>query len=251
MPSLKLHAVNALVTGAKSKSERDLTDLHHRVVKQPLLNGLSRAYRPRDDEGEQLPPELTYVQTKVEHEVLPAVVAALSRTMDLQFTQDTGNLEAKADVIVDGQVLLADVPVTYLLSLQKKLVDLRTFIAKLPTLDPAERWNWSADLGAYASEPAHTVRTKKVPRNHVLAEATDRHPAQVTIYQEDVQQGTWTLVKWCGAMPAAKIRELDDRVGKLIDAVRVAREHANSIDVPMREAGAPVFGYLFAGYTGT
>src|SRR6185295_19181249 len=106
------------------------------------------------------------------------------------------NCFAKADVIVDGTVVLSDVPVTTLLFLERKLVDLHTFIVKLPVLDPAERWSYSPDVGAYASAPSETIRSKKVMRNWVRAEATEKHPAQVDVYNEDVPEGTWTTVKY-------------------------------------------------------
>ena len=44
---------------------------------------------------------------------------------------------------------------------------------KLPTLDPGEAWNYSADVDYYASEPYQTTKTKKVMKNHVKAEATN------------------------------------------------------------------------------
>ena len=48
-------------------------------------------------------------------------------------TQDFANCQAKANVVVDGQTILKEVPVTHLLFLEKQLVDLRTFIDGLPT----------------------------------------------------------------------------------------------------------------------
>jgi hypothetical protein len=169
----------------------------------------------------------------------------LTRLFDLQLTQDAGNTVATADVVVDGTVLLAKVPVTYLLWLDKQLTDLRTFVDKLPGLDPSDVWAWDEARGCYASEPVQTVRSKKVPRNHVLAEATEKHPAQVQVYNEDVPVGTWTTVKLSGALPPAQIRQFRTRVTRLQDAVKVAREQANTIEVTNREAGEAVLGYLF------
>lgn len=48
----------------------------------------------------------------------------------------------------------------------------------------------------------------QVPRNHVKAEATDKHPAQVEVYHEDVPVGYWTTVKFSGALPARRVNEL-------------------------------------------
>lgn len=240
----KLNQINALVKGYKAQSLRAFTDLHRKVQKAPLLSGISRTYQPRDDDGEKLPAESTRVQVVV-NDVLPEVASVLGRLFDLQLTQDSTNAVATGNVVVDGETILADVPVTYLLFLEKQLVDLRTFVDGLPVLDPSEHWAFDGNRGCYASDTAETVRTRKVPRNHVLAEATKEHPAQVQVYHEDVPQGTWTTVKLSGALPADRVKELRQRVSALIDAVKVAREDANMVPVVDRQAGEAVFSYLF------
>lgn len=243
----KLHQINALVQGFKPQAARALTDAYQAVQKGQPLAGISRTYRPfADDPQEQLPPESTRVQIKVP-DVLDDVSAAMTRLLDLQYQQDGTNAHAKADVVVDGQTLVGDAPVTYLLFLQKQLTDLRTFIDKLPTLDPAERWEWDGEHGCYASQPAQTLKMKKAMRNHVLAAATEHHPAQVQPYSEDVPVGTWTTVKLSGAVPAERVKQLRARVDKLIEAVKVAREEANSIDTVQCDIGAGVLRYLLAG----
>lgn len=242
-----LAQINALVDGEKTRSHKRLSELHHVYQRAAGLSGLIRTYAPHDDEGEQLPAESAKVQIRVEADVLPALVNALERMFDLQATQDGANTEARADVVVDGAVLLPDAPVTYLMWLQKTLVDLRTFVAKLPTLDPAETWSWNPDLGVHRATPVQTARSKKIPRNHVKAEATDRHPAQVEIWHEDVRVGTWTMVKLSGAVAPRTVEILDERVAKLIDAVRLARAEANSRTVVDKRAGAAVFAFLFDG----
>src|ERR1700754_1740526 len=99
-----------------------MTEAHRSVQKQALLSGISRTYRPKDEEGEQLPPESTRVQVKAE-EVIRQTVTILTRLFDVTATKDWANCEAKADVVVDGEALLKDVPVSYLLFLEKQLVD--------------------------------------------------------------------------------------------------------------------------------
>ena len=240
----KLNQIIAVSKGVKSKAQRDLTDAYHQIQKTALLGGISRTYRPKDDEGEQLPPESTRVQVSVDR-VLDDVRTALVRLFDVVATQDWANGHARADVVVDGQVLLAQVPVTYLLFLEKQLVDLHTLVSKLPVLDPAEVWSYSESAGAWATEPTGTVRTKKVPRNHVLAEATKEHPAQVQVYNEDQVVGVWTTIKFSGAVPATRVRELVSRVDRLATAVKFAREQANSTEVVDQEVGEAVFDYLF------
>jgi hypothetical protein len=241
----KLNQIIAVEKSVKSKSLQDLTEAHHAVQKPALLSGISRVYQPKDEEGEQLPPESTKVQVKTE-EILRDMAATITRLFDVTATKDWANCTARADVKVDGQTLLRDVPVTYLLFLEKQLTDLHTFVKKLPVLDAAETWTFDASADCYRTEAVRTIRTKKVPRNHVKAEATEHHPAQVEVYYEDIPVGYWSTTKFSGALPARRVRELADRVEKLQAAVKFAREEANSAETTDQRVGDAVFGYLFA-----
>jgi hypothetical protein len=240
----KLNQIIAVEKGVKSKSFQELTEAHHNVQKASLLSGISRAYQPKDEEGEQLPPESTRVQIKAE-EVLRQTAATLTRLFDVTATKDWANCTAKADVTVDGRTLAKDVPVSYLLFLEKQLTDLHTFVKKLPVLDAAESWVHDPSSDAWKTEPVKTIKTKKVPRNHVKAEATEKHPAQVEVYYEDIPVGYWTTVKFSGALPALRVNELLGRVEALQNAVKFAREEANGTVVTDQHVGEAVFGYLF------
>jgi hypothetical protein len=240
----KLNQIIAIEKGVKNRAFSELTEAHHGVQKPALLAGLSRTYQPKDEEGEQLPPESTRVQVRAE-DVLRRTGTTLTRLFDVTLTKDAANCEARADVVVDGETLLTAVPVTYLLFLEKQLTDLHTFVRKLPVLDAADAWSFNESADCWSTEPVRTVRTKKVPRNHVEAEATEKHPAQVEVYYEDIPVGYWTAVKFSGALPATRVAQLVERVEKLQNAVRVAREEANGTEITDRQAGERVFGYLF------
>ena len=73
----KLNQIIAVEKGVKSKSFQELTEAHHAVQKAALLSGLARSYQPKDEEGEQLPPESTKVQVRTE-EVLRQISASTS-----------------------------------------------------------------------------------------------------------------------------------------------------------------------------
>jgi len=240
----KLNQIIAVEKGIKSRSFQELTEAHHAVQKPSLLSGIARTYQPKDEEGEQLPPESTRVQIRGD-QVLRDVAATLTRLFDVTASKDATNCVARADVKVDGDVLLADVPVTHLLFLEKQLTDLHTFVKKLPVLDAAEAWTFNDSADCWSTEPVRTIRTRKVPRNHVKAEATEKHPAQVEVYYEDVPVGYWTTVKFSGALPAKRVSELLGRVEKLQEAVKFAREEANNAAVVDRKVGEKIFGYLF------
>jgi hypothetical protein len=240
----KLNQIIAVEKGVKSKSFADLTEAHHALQKTAPLAGISRVYQPKDEEGEQLPAESTKVQIKAE-DVLRQVSESLTRLFDVTATKDWSNRTARADIVVDERTIAREVPVTYLLFLEKQLVDLHTFVKKLPVLDAAESWTRDDSSDSWKTEAVRTNRTKKVPRNHVKAEATEKHPAQVDVYYEDVAVGYWTTVKFSGALPAKRVNDILDRVLKLQTAVKFAREEANNVDVTDQRVGAAVFGYLF------
>ncbi len=240
----KLNQIIAVEKGVKSRSFQELTEAHHTLQKPALLTGIARTYRPKDDEGEALPPESTKVQMKAE-EIIQQTAAILTRLFDVTATKDWANNVARADVALDGQPLLTQVPVTYLLFLEKQLVDLHTFVKKLPTLDASETWSFDGAADCWATEPVQTVKTKKIPRNHVKAEATEHHPAQVEVYYEDVAVGYWRTVKFSGALPGKRVSELLDRVERLQQAVKFAREEANNTEVTEQKVGEKVFQFLF------
>jgi hypothetical protein len=240
----KLNQIIAIEKTVKSQSLRELTDAHKLLQKDSLLAGIARTYRSRDDEGETYPPESTRVQVRAE-EMIDKTVEILAKLFDVTATKDWSNGDARANVVIDGETLLENVPVTYLLFLEKQLTDLHTFIKNLPTLDPSELWIYDNASNAWATEPVQTSKTKKIPRNHVKSEATKEHPAQVEVYYEDVVVGYWQTIKYSGAMPAARVAELVERVRKLQDAVKFAREEANTLEVKEQKLGEKLFNYLF------
>jgi hypothetical protein len=168
---VKLNQIIAVTAGKKSRTQKAITEVYHQLQKPALLDGIARTYRPRDEEGEKFPAERKQVQLKV-LDAIKSVKEELTGLFDVVATQDWANCVAKACVKVDGKAIVENVPVTYLLFLEKQLVDLHTFVEKLPTLDPAETWKYSVEADFYASEPSETTKTKKVLKNHIKYEAT-------------------------------------------------------------------------------
>jgi hypothetical protein len=241
----KLNQVIAVVASKKKKATEKLTEAYHKIQKPPLFDGISRTYQPKDEDGEKLPAEFKSIQVKV-GDLVKDAAEVLTEMYDVVATQDWANRSAKADVAVGGKTILSGVPVTYLLFLEKQLNDVATFVGKLPTLDPAEEWKYDNASDSWATTPAESVRTKKVPKAFVKAPATKEHPAQVDTFHEDVLAGYWKTIKFSGAIPAKRKNELLDRVQALHEAVVKAREEANGIDAPPVSVGKEVFGYLFA-----
>lgn len=242
----RLNQVIAVEKTTKNTAERELTAQYHKVQKPALFFGIEKTYQPADNDGEQLPGESQIVQLNAEAQ-LGEIRKILTKLFDVVATKDSGNMKATANVVVDGVTILTSVPVTFLLFLEKQLINIRTDLTKFPIYDTSEIWTWNGDRSLWETEPTLTSRSKKIPRNHVKAAATDKHPAQVDVYYEDVQVGKWRTVKFSGALSPTRQRQLLNRVEKLLDAVKMAREEANSISVEEVSVGDPVFDYLFAG----
>lgn len=245
----KLAQLIAVRPGVKTDTSQALTELYHAIQKTDLLKGLARTYTPQNEDGFQYPPEGNQVLVKCT-QVLDQTANLLTRLFDVTAQMDWTNTQAKADVVVyinkQPVKLLVDVPVTYLMFLEKQLVHVETLIRRLPVVDPTENWTYDPAIDVHKTDPIGSVKTAKVRRNHVKAEATERHPAQVESFVEDVPIGTWSTVKFSGALPQARVNALLGRVTALLEAVKFAREEANEIELVNIKPGRKVFDYLFA-----
>jgi len=239
----KLNQVIAIEKGVKSRVYGRLSELNKVLQKPGLFNGFSKQYEKRDEEGEDLPPERQRVQMTVSN-VLMDVAGQVSELLNVTAQKDWTNTRAFGRVM-DGDHVLFEAPVTYLLFLEKQLADLRTLIGELPVLDEAEDWAKDANSGLSRTGEQRTHRTKKVQKPIVLYHATPEHPAQTQLVSEDVIVGYWKLTKLSGAMAKPERDRLLARVETLFKAVKQAREEANSVDVIEPPAiGDVMFDYL-------
>lgn len=243
----KLNQIIAVEKGIKSEAYGQLTQIDKANQKPELFNGMVRTYRPLSDEdSEKLPGESKRVQLRAA-DILNTMAHLSTQWWDVTARKDWTNCVALADVAVDGEVVLAAVPVTYLLFLEKQLTDIKTMIGRLPVLDGAEDWEYDQNSGVYKTETASTHRTKKIAKPIVLYPATPEHPAQTQMAQEDVIAGYWDTTKLSGALPFDRKEALTKRIDALIQAVKQAREAANGADeLKAPKVGDAIFGYLLA-----
>lgn len=240
----KLNQIVAVEKGIKKDVYAELTAAHHVLQQQKPLFGISRTYQPLTEDGTRYPSESVLVQIRTK-EIIDRTAHILTKLFDVVATKDWANCEARADVVVNGNAILKQVPVTYLIFLEKQLIDIHTFVKKLPVLDPSESWQWDDATNCYRTPVKQTMKTVKKPFPFVKSPATKEHPAQVEVVQQDINEGTWNQVGFSGALPASVIQELLDRVEDLQKAVKFAREEANGCDVTDRHTGKLVFDYLF------
>lgn len=240
---MRLNQIIALVQGKKTRASKMLTELYQGW--KDKTSGLSRTYNPLFEDGEKFPPESKLVISSVPTALTP-IKKEITDYFNIVATQETGNTTAKASIVVDGETIYSNVPVSVLLFLEKQLIDLRTMIAALPTLPEDKEWNWDDGKNCFVSRPEQTNKTQKVVEPIVKYPATPEHPAQTDLITKDKVVGTWTTVHLSGALPKTKKESYLNQVDKLSEAVKIAREEANSIEVKIDASfGESLVGYIF------
>jgi hypothetical protein len=234
----------AVVGGVAAEADKKLGEFRALSSRDDLLSGSERTYRPRIEGGVQLPPKSQKVRL-TEDTVLQAVQVLLARKWDLAATLDNANSNAYGDVMIGGHALLEQVPVGHLLYLEKELAGLYSLVEGMPTLDQTKDWTDEGTApGLHRSVPVETASTDKLPYNHVLSPATAQHPAQVQLMTRDEVVGYWTTVTFSGALHPRRKSVLLDRISELRNAVKMAREEANSESAEDVHEGLVIFEWL-------
>jgi len=185
-------------------------------------------------------------------DLLELTKASLVRLFDVKYTREFANTFARADVVLDGETLLEGVPAGYLLFLETQIAALvKDLVDKLPQLNPATTWDDDDALprGVRRAAPRKTHRAERVKQVQVLSpnQVIDGKPFPGNFQPYETEQivGYWTEVKTSGQLPAREVQEMHRRGMKLLEAVRYAREQANTAEVEDKTAGEKVLGYLF------
>lgn len=243
--ALKLNQIIAIEKGVKTRVGSAVTQAYRTLKEPSLFNGFTKTYKPKDEDGEKFADQTNRVQFNA-NDVLSTINENLIDLFDVTATKDFGNCSAKADIVVDGQVLMENVPATYLLFLEKKLNrDIREVLESVPVLSPDQEWQPDTNSNLYRAAEQVTTKTKKVQKPIVLYDATEEHPAQTQLITEDQVVGDWSTVGLSGAIPATRKTALLNKVDKLLRAVKMAREEANNTRVEPVNVGEKVFNYLF------
>ena len=244
--TLKLNQVIAISGGEKTRKQSELSKIYQKLQKPALFEGISRRYIPRDDDGDSLPPEDKFVQYSTK-EAINEARAVMDSMFNIVATQDLGNCDAEANVVVNDETILHGVPVTHLIFLEKQLEDIHTLVKSLPVLDPGEQWSFDRNAMVYSSEAKETTKTKKMAKPIVKYEATKEHPAQVDVVNEDVIIGDWRTTKFSGNISKTEKEELLQRVRGFQKALKIAREEANLLEVNVSKIGTKTLNYIFNG----
>lgn len=222
----KLHEL--LAVEGELASRVDFKGLKELFAQSQKFLGQVRKYRPLEDNGKTQPDEITNLSTTVETEVRQ-LFKVFADWADTSLQKEVTNMRTNAVIELDG--VKFELPAPALLNLESKLANLRSVLEAIPVNDTTERWEWDAESQTYVSAPRVTYRTEKVPKSIVGYEATDKHPAQVQWYTEDVRVGEWTTIIRSGMISPSKKREVLQRLDKIAAEVKKARQRANDVEV--------------------
>jgi len=240
----KLHEVIAARTARQKVLLDECVVLANTAKKKELFTGLTKSFDRTDDDGAQYPPEEQHIRQRA-LSVIDAGSKALTTLADLVLTNDVGNTQAQASIVVGGVVLAEEVPVTTLMYLEKWTAHLRDFVRALPVTDAVNAWSWNEDRGVWQSAEKQRVKTRKDQIPVVMYEATPEHPAQVEMVSRDVVEGFWKERLFSAALSPNARRAMLENVEALNVAVKTARERANTQEVDAKTIGEALLGFVF------
>jgi len=236
--------------------EGDLAGTYTKILDETKVNFTKHADRyfgshQRIDMFDENAPKEADVHKEMDDTVLAKLdytANHITRYFDVVLQKERTNQEAVADLVVDGIKIAEAVPATFLLGLENKLAKVRNDVyASMPTLQPGVAWETDEGVGKNVFKrtyPDEKYRTKKNLKNHVVAEATKEHPAQVQVYTEDEKIARIVTDTWCGMVSPAQKSAILGRIDKLIRAVKKARQKANSTEVVKVTIGKELFKYI-------
>jgi hypothetical protein len=242
----KLHEILAVEGDLKATATRVMNEIRSLFGNTDRFTGRIRRYRPLQEGGEQLSDQRSEVSTTVQQE-LDRFISDMGKWVDAAVQKEQSNTLTKADVVVDGTVLLADLCAPALLNLEGKLAEIRKVYSAIPTNDLAERWRWDGEMGTFVSDPRITYSTKKTMHSFEASPATKEHPAQVSVYTEDEKVGAWETTLFSGAISPVEKQVRLERVDTLLRAVKQARQRANNVEASKVKVANTLFLFINGG----
>jgi hypothetical protein len=244
----KLHQLLAVESDLDNIQKNALEE--SRIVfakKQQLFFGWIKRLEVFDANDTTVYPEERFEMTTTVDDRLNFQNEFVVKYLDALLQKESTNQNAKAAITINGKDITSELPATYLLGLEKKLVMIRAVYHAIPTLPQGVRWKEDPEIGENiyrAMDKDEKFKTKKCFKHQILVEPTDHHPAQIEKWEEQENVGKYITEKWSGMVTSAKKAKLLKRLDKLIIAVKKARQKANDIDASKDKVGQLLFDYI-------
>lgn len=246
-----LHELLAVETGLGTTANRIQKETTKTLnEKKDIFKGMSKIHTifAEEDQHKVQVPEHKEIQSTVK-EQLDFMGENLANYWNVILQKDETNQRAKADIIVDGKILAANIPSTTLLSMEKKIDALLSVYNAIPTLDAATAWEDApeqAKKGVYrtkhAEERMQSVTEKEWKE---ISPATIQHQAQLKEVEKTTVVGKYTITNFSAAITSYDKAEKLKRLTTLLRAVQKARQRANATEVNTElKFAEALFGYI-------
>ena len=249
---MKLHELLAIETNLENQAKKCRAELAGTFEKKRHLFEEKRVTFTPNSEGAQPQTEAqSDLQSTITKE-FAWVQSFIAKSLDASYQVAEANTAARADIILEDSdtVLIAKVPATALLELEKRVAEIAALITATPTLDPAKGFvpDEQRGNGIFRAREVNKARTRKEKKVFIKYEATKEHPAQTELLDQDVPVGTVQEQEWSGLITPAHKSELLNRAEMLLRAVRRARSRANEETVDTtKKIGNTLLNYVFLG----
>lgn len=247
----KLHELLAVEQDLRGQASKMLAETASVFGKPDFFKGSVFSFTPFDEADAHLAEEKHEELVTTVPDRLAYTFRAIAKYWDAVAQKDATNQLAMADVVLDGEVLVKSVPSTTLLGLESKLVELRTAIQSMPTLDAKTAWERVDNIRQNMFKTKHPTvgwRTQKSTKPVILYEAVVKDgvgiPANVVQVTEDVRVGRTETVGFSGAVTPATASAILSRLDRLIVAVKEARQRANNTEVQSISIGESLLKYV-------
>jgi len=244
----KLHELLAVEADLEGKYKRVTEETRKTFKDRPNhFIGSVRTYHPFDDDDKVDYPEEYQALATTVSERLEYTAKSVIPYFDALLQKESTNQTAKADLVVDGEVIAEGLPATFLLGMESRLKYLRGIYEQIPTLPVSVEWEKDESRGKNVyrmSHPDEKLKTAKQFKSQVLYEATEHHPAQIEKWDENVAVGKFVKHIWSGAISSAEKAELLGKIDKLITAVKKARQRANTTPVIKVHVGEKIMDFI-------
>lgn len=253
----KLHELLAVEPDAEGKAKGILAGTISTLRnKEQLFSGQTRTLTLFANNGENsVENEAIEAKERINRPVaaivpdnLNYVAVALADYYDVLFQKNLTNNEAKADIVLDGVVIVKDVPATFLLTAETRLVkEIRPLILEIPTLDPAVQWTLDENIGRgiYRSDKTTTLKTQTDVEHVRLQQSTDKHADTFTQKSIVKNIGKYEDQKFSGLITSADKARYLENLDRLIRAIKEARQRANTQEVSTEKIGDLLFKQIF------
>ena len=237
----------------KNASDKLMQEAKKTFEARTKFEGMVKNYRPYEEtdlEGKNFtndpvePVKVELVTTVPEK--LKYVMKYLVKLLDFEATKDCTNVTAKADLVVQGEVVAQDLPATLLLSLEKRLREARKLFEAVPTLDLSKKWESTGETDRYKHGPITSYKKEKRIVPVLLAPATEKHPAQVKESSKDVVIGEFETTHFTGAVHPRLKAEWLERIDLIVEACKTARMEANEAALVKQDIGSKLFAFVHA-----